>query len=103
MRRAPMHVNSANGFVFISHLGDVFPSGYLPLIAGNVRQTPLDEIYRTSPLFGALRDKSQLKGRCGACEYQVGLRRLALAGLRHDRRRDGRRAVLRLPARQSFH
>ncbi len=70
MRRSPMHVNSASGFVFISHLGDVFPSGYLPLCAGNVTETPLDEIYRTSPLFASLRDASQLKGRCGACEFK---------------------------------
>ena len=62
MRRSPMHVNSAEGFVFISLHGDVFPSGYLPLNAGNVRETPLGEIYRESPLFQALRDKSQLEG-----------------------------------------
>lgn len=71
MRRAPLHVNSASGFVFISHLGDVYPSGYLPLSAGNITQTPLDEIYRRSPLFVGLRDQDQLKGRCGACEFKV--------------------------------
>jgi len=70
MKRAPLHVNSANGFVFISHLGEVYPSGYLPLSAGNVRKTLLEEIYRDSPLFKTLRDKTQLKGRCGACEYK---------------------------------
>lgn len=70
MRRSPMHVNSADGFVFISLHGDVFPSGYLPLSAGNVRETPLGEIYRQSPLFQSLRDKSQLKGRCGQCEFR---------------------------------
>lgn len=70
IRRTPMHVNSAEGFVFISLQGDVFPSGYLPLSAGNVRQTSLVDIYRQSPLFQALRDKSQLKGRCGHCEFR---------------------------------
>lgn len=71
IRRTPMHVNSAEGLVFISHRGDVFPSGYLPLSAGNVRETLLLDIYRHSPLFQALRDKSQLKGRCGRCEFRA--------------------------------
>jgi len=70
IRRTPMHVNSAEGFVFISHRGEVFPSGYLPISAGNIRQTSLVEIYRHSPLFQALRDKSRLKGRCGRCEFK---------------------------------
>jgi radical SAM protein len=69
MRRTPMHINSAEGFVFVSLRGEVFPSGYLPLSAGNIRETPLGEIYRNSPLFTSLRDVSQLKGRCGECEY----------------------------------
>ena len=70
MRRTPMHVNSADGFVFISLKGEVFPSGYLPISAGNIRETPLGEIYRNSPLFQSLRDKSQLGGRCGRCEFR---------------------------------
>lgn len=68
-RRSPISVSSANGFVFVSHLGTVHPSGFLPVAAGNVRTTPLTEIYRSSPLFLALRDRTRLEGRCGACEY----------------------------------
>ena len=68
--RAPRGVNDAKGFVFVSHLGEVFPSGFLPLSAGNVRRQSLAEIYRNSPLFTALRDPSRLKGKCGACEYR---------------------------------
>jgi radical SAM protein with 4Fe4S-binding SPASM domain len=64
-----MHVNSAQGFVFISRRGEVFPSGYLPIPAGNVRQTSLVEVYRQSPLFQNLRDHGQLRGRCGRCEF----------------------------------
>lgn len=70
MRRTPLHVNAGDGFVFISHLGEVFPSGYLPLGAGNVRRQSLKEIYQSSPLFLALRNKDALKGRCGRCEYR---------------------------------
>lgn len=68
-RRTPMHLNSGEGFVFISHRGEVFPSGFLPLSAGNVRHQPLTRIYAESPLFRSLRDRSLLKGRCGRCEY----------------------------------
>lgn len=63
-------INDAKGFVFISHKGDVYPSGFLPLKAGNVREQALKDIYRDSPLFKSLRDPEQLRGRCGACEFK---------------------------------
>jgi AdoMet-dependent heme synthase len=69
MRRTPMHINAGDGFVFISLLGEVFPSGYLPVSGGNVRINHLKDIYQESPLFKSLRNKQELKGRCGACEY----------------------------------
>jgi radical SAM protein len=69
VRRPPMDVNAGRGFVFVSHVGNVHPSGFLPLIAGNIRETPLPEIYRRSDLFVSLRDPSRLGGRCGACEF----------------------------------
>lgn len=68
--RAPKGLNDGKGFVFISHLGDVYPSGFLPLKAGNVRQQPLSEIYRHSPLFVGLRRTENLKGKCGVCEFR---------------------------------
>jgi AdoMet-dependent heme synthase len=71
IRRPPLDVNAGRGFVFISHIGDVHPSGFLPLIAGNVRQRPLTDIYRSSPLFIRLRDPDTLGGRCGECEFRV--------------------------------
>jgi MoaA/NifB/PqqE/SkfB family radical SAM enzyme len=49
--RAPRGLNDGKGFVFISHTGEVFPSGFLPLSAGNIRQQLLGDIYRRSPLF----------------------------------------------------
>ena len=70
IRRAPLDVGAGRGFVFVSHTGLVQPSGFLPLAVGNVRQRPLTEIYRESPLFVAFRDPDQLKGRCGACEFR---------------------------------
>jgi radical SAM protein len=68
--RAPKGLNDGKGFVFISHQGDVFPSGFLPLKAGNVRLQSLTEIYRHSPLFVHMRRTENLKGKCGVCEFR---------------------------------
>lgn len=68
--RAPLGVNDGNGFVFISHIGDVYPSGFLPLACGNVREGSLVEIYRRHPVFRALRDPDRYKGKCGWCEFR---------------------------------
>jgi len=68
--RAPKSVNDGNGFVFISHTGDVFPSGFLPISGGNIRSARLATIYRDGELFRALRDYSRLKGKCGVCEFR---------------------------------
>ena len=64
-------VNDGRGTVFISHTGDVYPSGFLPLIGGNVGESSLVDIYWDSTLFRELRDTSLLKGKCGVCEYQT--------------------------------
>ncbi|KHF38953.1 TIGR04053 family radical SAM/SPASM domain-containing protein [Halalkalibacter okhensis] len=68
--RAPKGVNDGNGFVFISHIGDVFPSGFLPIHCGNIRNELLSTIYRENPVFKQLRDPDQFKGKCGICEYR---------------------------------
>jgi len=68
--RAPRGINDGKGFVFVSHLGEVFPSGFLPVSAGNVRKDSLAELYRHSPLFVSLRDSANLKGKCGVCEFR---------------------------------
>lgn len=68
--RAPKGVNDGNGFVFISHVGDVYPSGLLPVKAGNVREQSLAEIYRESPIFKDLRSPDKYKGKCGVCEFR---------------------------------
>lgn len=55
---------------FVSHKGEVFPCGYLPVAAGNVRETPLEKIWNESHLFQVLRDTGNLTGKCGLCEYK---------------------------------
>ena len=67
---ATRRVNDGKGFLFVSHTGNVYPSGFLPIHAGNIRETPLAEIYQNAPIFKALRDTSRLEGKCGACEYK---------------------------------
>ena len=70
MRRPPLRVSAARGFVFISHTGDVYPSGFLPVSAGNLRTSSLKALYRDSSLFRSLRDPDAPHGRCGACEFR---------------------------------
>jgi radical SAM protein len=67
---ATRRVNDGKGFMFISHTGNVYPSGFLPIHAGNIRESPLADIYRNAPIFKALRDTKQLEGKCGACEFK---------------------------------
>lgn len=64
------NVNDGDGFVFISHTGDVMPSGFLPIKCGNIRDADLIDIYRNSPVFKQLRDRTLLKGKCGVCGYR---------------------------------
>jgi len=71
VRRTPMNINAGNGFMFISRRGDVFPSGFMPLGAGNVRQQSPVDIYQNSTLFRTLRQADKLEGRCGACEFNT--------------------------------
>jgi radical SAM protein with 4Fe4S-binding SPASM domain len=69
-RPLPGVANDGKGFVFVGHTGDVYPSGFLPLGAGNVRRDRLADVYRHAPLFRALRDETRLEGKCGACPFR---------------------------------
>jgi len=68
--RAPSPVNDGKGVVFVSHRGEVQPSGFLPIVCGNVREQSLAQIYREHPLFRQLRDPELLQGKCGVCEFR---------------------------------
>ncbi|MFQ5897586.1 MAG: TIGR04053 family radical SAM/SPASM domain-containing protein [Candidatus Methylomirabilia bacterium] len=63
-------MRDGNGIMFISHTGEVMPSGFLPLVAGNVRTASPVELYRESPLFQQLRQPERFEGRCGHCEFR---------------------------------
>jgi radical SAM protein with 4Fe4S-binding SPASM domain len=64
-------VNDGKGFVFISHIGEICPSGFLPYTGGNVRTDELIEVYQEAPLFRQLRDPDALKGKCRQCEFRA--------------------------------
>jgi radical SAM protein with 4Fe4S-binding SPASM domain len=64
-------IRDGNGIVFVSNTGDVYPAGFLPLSAGNIRTTQLATIYRESKLFQDLRRPEQFKGKCAVCEYRT--------------------------------
>ena len=63
-------MRDGNGIMFISYRGDVMPSGFLPLTAGNVRESDPLALYRDSELFRELREPAHYGGRCGVCEYR---------------------------------
>lgn len=63
-------VNDGNGFCFVSHVGDVCPSGFLQMAVGNVRDRPVSHWYREAPLFRQLRDPALLKGKCSRCDFK---------------------------------
>ncbi|MCC6589925.1 MAG: TIGR04053 family radical SAM/SPASM domain-containing protein [Bryobacterales bacterium] len=63
-------INDGKGLLFVSHTGEVCPSGFLPVAAGNFRFERLDQVYRNSALFKVLRDTDQLEGKCGVCQYR---------------------------------
>jgi len=69
--KAPRAVTDGNGFVFVDHVGDICPSGFLPLTCGNVRHDSLVDVYRHDPRFVRLRTPDALGGRCGRCEFRA--------------------------------
>jgi AdoMet-dependent heme synthase len=69
--RAPRAVNAGNGFCFISHTGDISPSGFLPIVTGNVREHSIVDVYQNHRVFRELRDPGLLTGKCGGCGYRA--------------------------------
>ncbi len=61
--------NDGRGVMFVSHTGEIFPSGFMPILCGNFPRDSLVNIYQNSEIFKSLRDPSRLKGKCGYCQY----------------------------------
>ena len=62
-------IRDGHGIVFVSHLGEIYPSGFLPLRCGTVRTQSLTDVYRNSEIFRALHNPNRFHGKCGDCEY----------------------------------
>jgi radical SAM protein with 4Fe4S-binding SPASM domain len=62
--------NDGRGVMFVSHTGEIFPSGFLPHPCGRFPTDSLVDVYQNHPLFRSLRDADQLKGKCGRCEFR---------------------------------
>lgn len=61
---------AGTGVCFISHQGEVYPCGYLPVLAGDLRRQSFADIWENSAVFRQLRDPANLKGKCGRCEFR---------------------------------
>jgi radical SAM protein len=70
IQRAPLGVSDGKGCMFVSHIGQVFPSGFLPLEAGRFPRDSVIDVYQNSKLFRELRDPDGFGGKCGCCEFR---------------------------------
>ena len=61
---------AGTGVCFISHRGEVYPCGYLPVLAGDLRQQSFEEIWRSAAVLQQLRETGNLQGKCGRCEFR---------------------------------
>jgi AdoMet-dependent heme synthase len=69
-RRAPLGVGDGRGIMFVSHTGEIFPAGFLPVCCGRFPRDSVIDAYQNHPVFRALREPDGFKGRCGICEYR---------------------------------
>jgi len=69
-RRGPLGIGDGKGIMFVSHIGEIYPAGFLPLCCGRFPADNVVQVYQHHPTFLALRDPERLKGRCGRCEYR---------------------------------
>jgi AdoMet-dependent heme synthase len=70
LHRPTKGVNDGNGFLFISHIGQIMPSGFLPIDCGNVKEVDIVQVYRQHQVFNDLRNYDLLKGKCGICNFR---------------------------------
>jgi radical SAM protein with 4Fe4S-binding SPASM domain len=75
IRQTPVYrgfgIRDGHGVVFVSNQGYIYPAGFLPLIAGNVRHDHLVDVYRNSAIFRSLHSPETFHGKCARCEYRA--------------------------------
>lgn len=67
---APLGVNDGRGVMFVSHIGEIYPSGFMPIECGRFPHDSVVEVYQNNDLFKRLRNSDELGGKCGVCEYK---------------------------------
>ena len=70
VQRAPLGVSDGKGCMFVSHIGQIFPSGFLPIEAGRFPSDSIVDVYQDAPIFRKLRDPDGFGGKCGRCEFR---------------------------------
>ncbi len=68
--RAPLGVGDGKGVMFVSHTGEIYPAGFLPLVCGRFPEVSVVTTYQSHPTFVALREPAGFGGKCGICEYR---------------------------------
>lgn len=66
----PLGIHEGKGMMFIDASGVVYPGRDIPSACGQLPNVWLSEVYQRHPVFRGLRDASQLRGKCGVCEYR---------------------------------
>ncbi|MDV2494966.1 MAG: TIGR04053 family radical SAM/SPASM domain-containing protein [bacterium] len=70
IQRAPLGVSDGKGCMFVSHIGQIFPSGFLPIEAGRFPRDSIVDVYQNARIFKELRDPDGFGGKCGRCEFR---------------------------------
>jgi radical SAM protein len=66
----PLGVNDGRGVMFVSHRGEIFPSGFLPVLCGKFPEDHPVRVYQEAAEMRWLRDPDRLEGKCGECEFR---------------------------------
>lgn len=68
--RGPLGIGDGKGVMFVNHLGEIYPAGFLPHLCGRFPKDSVVDVYQNNPVFRALRNPDGFRGRCGVCEYR---------------------------------
>jgi radical SAM protein len=68
--RAPLGAGDGKGIMFVSHKGEIYPAGFLPLLCGRFPENSVVDVYQKNQTFLDLRDADKFKGKCGICEFR---------------------------------
>lgn len=70
-RRLTTGIGDGKGIMFVSHIGEIYPAGFLPLACGRFPEVSIVSVYQNHVVFRTLRDPEALKGKCGTCAYRI--------------------------------